>query len=67
VRIVIDHERCVGAALCVLTAPEIFTQDDVGLSKIISGHERDQDARVQEAEWTCPSRAIQIIQGEGEA
>jgi ferredoxin len=64
---VIDRERCIGAALCILTAPEIFTQDDDGLSTLIPGSESAQGAWLQEAEWTCPSRAIQIIQDEGKA
>lgn len=58
----VDRERCIGAGMCVLTAPEVFDQDeDDGLVLLLEtppapGHE---DA-VQEATKACPSGAIWV-------
>lgn len=56
----VDRERCIGAGMCVLTAPDVFDQDeDEGLVELLesppaAGHE---DA-VREATRVCPSGAI---------
>lgn len=57
-RIRIDNDRCVGAAQCVLTAPGAFVQTEDGFGAVIPG---GSDPQVREAEWTCPSRAIEVI------
>jgi ferredoxin len=57
-RIRIDSERCVGAAQCVLTAPGVFAQRGDGLGEVIPD---GMDPQVQEAVWTCPSQAIEVI------
>ncbi|KUJ65162.1 ferredoxin, partial [Streptomyces albus subsp. albus] len=31
------RERCVGAGMCALTAPDVFTQDDDGFSEMLPG------------------------------
>ena len=33
VKIEVDVDRCVGAGMCALTAPAVFTQDDDGFSR----------------------------------
>lgn len=36
-RVEVDKERCVGAGMCALTAPDVFTQDDDGFSEMLPG------------------------------
>ncbi|MEU2738044.1 ferredoxin [Streptomyces sp. NPDC059340] len=60
-RIQIDSDRCVGAGLCALTAPEVFTQDDDGFSAVLLGREDGaDDPHVRDAARSCPVRAISL-------
>ena len=57
----VDHDRCVGAGMCALTAPGVFTQDDDGFSEVIRGREDGGgDPLVKEALRACPVQAITI-------
>lgn len=66
-RIGIATDRCIGAALCALTVPEVFTQDDEGVSRLLpGGEERAGDGgggRVAEAARACPVQAITLHEG----
>lgn len=58
-RIVVDQERCIGAGLCALAVPHVFTQDEDGSSTVRPGREDDgHDGRVRAAVRSCPVRAI---------
>ncbi|QSB06801.1 ferredoxin [Natronoglycomyces albus] len=59
-RIVVDREVCIGAGMCVLTAPELFDQDESDgrvrlLAKEITS---EVAADVETAVTLCPSGAI---------
>lgn len=58
----VDRERCIGAGMCVLTAPEVFDQDgDDG--RVIGpalAPGPDQEAAVREAVHNCPAGAITL-------
>ncbi|GGX87962.1 ferredoxin [Streptomyces minutiscleroticus] len=57
----IDKDRCIGAGQCVLTAPDVFTQDDDGLSGLLPGAEGGADgALAREAARSCPVGAITV-------
>ncbi|MEV8017010.1 ferredoxin [Streptomyces sp. NPDC086554] len=59
VQVHVDKERCVGAGMCALTAPSVFTQDDDGLSEVLPGREDGGgDPLVHEAVRACPVGAI---------
>ncbi|MFV2118597.1 ferredoxin [Streptomyces sp. Act-28] len=58
-RISIDHDRCIGAGQCALTAPRVFTQDDDGYSALLPGHDPD-DPMGREAARACPVHAIAV-------
>ncbi|MEV3861004.1 ferredoxin [Streptomyces sp. NPDC050095] len=64
-RIEIDKERCVGAGMCALTAPDVFTQDDDGFSEVLPGRaERaGEHPLVQEAVRACPVGAVSLAEG----
>jgi ferredoxin len=62
VRIETDTERCVGAGQCVLTAPELFDQDDTGIVTVLREPDADGPgaAAAREAVAVCPSAAITL-------
>ncbi|WP_435842961.1 ferredoxin [Streptomyces lavendulae] len=63
IRIQVDTERCVGAGLCALLAPGVFTQDEDGLSAVLPGREDGAgDPQVPVAARGCPVRAIALIE-----
>ena len=60
----IDHDTCVGAGMCALTAPRVFTQDDDGLSEVLPGlQDGGGDPLVREAARACPVGAISLSGG----
>ncbi|MFF3753629.1 ferredoxin [Streptomyces sp. NPDC002018] len=63
-RIDVDTERCVGAGQCVLSAPEVFDQDDHGIVMVLEDP-ADEPARdaVRQAGMVCPSQAITVKEG----
>ncbi|MBP2370708.1 ferredoxin [Pseudonocardia parietis] len=60
-RVNVDRELCIGAGQCVVTAPEVFDQDDDGIVELLvdSPAESDRDA-VKEAEHVCPAQVITV-------
>lgn len=64
-KVVADLEVCIGAGVCVMTAPDVFDQgDEDGLVRVLvdlvpSGEER----LVREAVDLCPSAALSIEDG----
>lgn len=62
VRVSVDREICVGAAQCVLTAPEFFDQDDEGIVTLLDSRAPGgKAALVEDAARLCPSRAITVV------
>ncbi|MEU6004187.1 ferredoxin [Streptomyces sp. NPDC047197] len=60
-RVHVEKERCVGAGMCALNAPSVFTQDDDGFSEVLPGREDGGgDPRVREAVRSCPVRAVTV-------
>lgn len=60
-RVIVDKELCIGAGQCVVTAPDVFDQDDDGIVDLLtdSPTEGARDA-VKEAEHVCPARVISV-------
>jgi ferredoxin len=61
-RVTVDRGRCIGAGMCVLTAPEVFDQDEEEgrvVLLVTNPPEELQDA-VRQAERLCPSGAIAV-------
>ncbi|HEY6793343.1 MAG TPA: ferredoxin [Kineosporiaceae bacterium] len=62
-QLVVDRDLCIGAGLCVLTAPDVFDQDDDGLVVVLARDGADPGAgphtdAVREATRRCPSGAL---------
>jgi ferredoxin len=64
--LVANKDRCIGAGLCVLTTPDVFTQDDdLGTVQIrVSDPFPEYEESVRQAVNLCPSGAIQIMESE---
>ncbi|MEV6046143.1 ferredoxin [Streptomyces xanthochromogenes] len=63
-QISIDHHTCIGSGQCVLTAPDVFTQDDDGYSELVpEGAAAAVPHQVHEAALACPVQAITLGDG----
>ncbi|WP_405393161.1 ferredoxin [Streptomyces sp. NBC_01102] len=65
-RVHVHPDRCIGAGLCVMSAPAVFDQDDdsglvVLLDDSPAGADADHARKI--AEHICPSKAIGITGG----
>jgi ferredoxin len=59
-KIKVDVDKCIGAGLCVLAAPNVFAQDeDTGLVILLQEEPAsDQHEAVKEAARLCPALVI---------
>jgi ferredoxin len=64
-RIVVDTDRCRGAGLCALTAPEIFDQSEDDGTVVVLDPEPPAGAHdaVRLAESLCPNAVIRLEEG----
>ena len=63
-RISVDPDSCVGAGQCVLSAPDVFDQDDDGLVTLVNPEPApSEETDVREAARICPSRSITVHDG----
>ena len=65
VKIEVDQEACVGSGICVMTAPELFSQDDEdGRVQLIADlADGDLAKNALEAERLCPAAAVVVHDG----
>ena len=62
-RLGVDRDRCVGAGMCALTAPEVFDQDDDGIVVLLEAEPSDdQQPLVRRAASLCPARVISLAE-----
>lgn len=61
-RLRVERERCIGAGMCALTAPEVFDQDpeDGHVLLLHTEPPTAQRAAVRMAVGVCPSGAITL-------
>ncbi|MFJ8669931.1 ferredoxin [Streptomyces sp. NPDC093600] len=61
-RLSVDRERCIGAGMCAMTAPDVFDQDpDDGLVLLLQAEPPTvHRAAAQMAAGLCPSGAITL-------
>ena len=59
----VDRERCIGAGMCALTAPEIFDQntEDGRVLLLDPAPRSPQHTTAREAAYVCPAAAITIL------
>ncbi|WP_404815304.1 ferredoxin [Streptomyces thermolineatus] len=65
-RLRVDRERCIGAGMCALTAPEVFDQDpDDGRVLLLRAEPSTaRRAAARTAAGLCPSGAITLHEPE---
>ncbi len=56
-KIVVERELCIGAASCVAIAPGVFELDQENIA-IIKDPKGNDDATIQAAAESCPTKAI---------
>ncbi|MGH8791198.1 MAG: ferredoxin [Stackebrandtia sp.] len=61
-KITADREVCIGAGMCVLTAPALFDQDDAEgrVLALTPDVPADRLAEAREAVSLCPSGALEL-------
>jgi ferredoxin len=60
----VDRDICIGAAMCVSTAPEVFELNNEGLSEVVNPDAGDDDL-LREAAESCPVQAIILEDEDG--
>jgi ferredoxin len=62
VRVTADRDVCIGAGMCVLTAPAVFDQsEDDGLVEVlVEAPDASDAAAVRDAVKLCPSGALRV-------
>ncbi|HET6259924.1 ferredoxin [Pseudonocardia sp.] len=61
-KIAADRDTCIGAGMCVLTAPAFFDQDDDGIVQLLVEDVSPGDADVaRQAVALCPSGALRVL------
>jgi ferredoxin len=63
-KVKVDRDVCIGSAMCVATAPDVFDLDDEGLSYVMDPEAGDDDLLLEAAEG-CPMQAIILEDDEG--
>ncbi len=68
-KVTTDTARCIGAGMCVLTAPKVFDQseDDGTVVLLDESPPPESHADVRRAERLCPSGAISVREDPGTA
>ncbi|MCS7223628.1 MAG: ferredoxin [Armatimonadetes bacterium] len=59
IKVWVDQTKCIGSALCVDTAPDVFALDESGRACVVDP-EGDSEATIWEAAEGCPVSAIII-------
>ena len=62
-RIMVDHNLCVGNAMCGTFAPKVFVLNDDRQSEV-ADPEGDTEANILEAAENCPVSAIMVVDEE---
>jgi ferredoxin len=65
-KVIADLDVCIGAGVCVLTAPDVFDQgaDDGLVRVLVEEVSADEERLVREAVDLCPSAALSIAEDE---
>lgn len=62
--ITVDHDRCVGSTMCVLTADAVFALNEDGQSVVVNP-DGAGTARIVDAASQCPMEAITVVAEDG--
>ena len=62
-RVSVDHDKCVGNAMCETYAPKVFVLNDDRQSTVADSN-ADTEENIMEAAEDCPVSAITVIDDE---
>ncbi len=65
IRVEVDRDLCIGSAVCVASAPQVFELDDEGKARVIDPDGAPTD-EIVEAARNCPVTAIFVSGEEGD-
>ena len=61
-RVEADRDACISAGNCVMTAGEVFDQDDDGIVEVLVPEVSAEDeAKVDQAVKLCPASALRLV------
>ncbi|MEU8231431.1 ferredoxin [Actinoplanes sp. NPDC048967] len=62
-RVTVDRDLCIGAGMCVLTAPAVFDQDPEEAVVVLLDEQPPESERpaVEQAVGRCPAAVIQLL------
>jgi ferredoxin len=61
VKVILDRNLCTGAGQCVLSAPDVFDQDEDGIARLLVAEPApEQHDDVYQAALVCPRQAIDL-------
>jgi ferredoxin len=61
-KIVADRDRCIGAGMCVMNAPDVFDQDDDSVVVVLTAEvPEEHEAAAARAVASCPSGALRQV------
>ena len=63
-KVIADRDVCIGAGMCVMSAPEVFDQDDDGVVVVVQAEvPAEHAAAAARAVASCPSGALRQVDG----
>ena len=62
--IVVDHDVCIGSAICPDFAPLTFALNEMGQSVVLASADQEEEKAILEAANACPMSAISIFDEE---
>jgi ferredoxin len=63
-KIVVDRDLCIGAATCVVVAPQAFQMDGENKAYVVDMNAHDADTLIAAAE-SCPTKAVFLYDEDG--
>ena len=64
-KIIVDRKTCIGAATCVVLAPDAFELDEEGLSVVKPEALKVDLNTLLVAAQSCPTQAIRLVDEDG--
>ena len=59
-----NRDVCIGSGMCVMTAPEVYDQDDDGIVVLLTAEVPDEQVELaRRAVANCPSGALRAVDG----
>lgn len=60
-KVVVDRKACIGAATCVIVAPQAFDMDEENIAVVLETAKEVDDSTLLMAAQSCPTAAILLL------